>query len=203
MKNILMITGLLIWMAACEQKKELPILGASGHTVPAFELTDQDSNQVANGTFKGKIYVADFFFTSCPTICPKMQVQMQRIYEKFRDNPDVLLLSHSIDPKHDTPSVLKIYAENLGAESRKWHFVTGNKENIFEIGQKGYMVTAKDDETAPGGILHSGALVLVDRQQRIRGFYDGTQPNEVTNLLYDIEALLKETNPTNLSSKPN
>ena len=183
MKNTWVIIGLLVWLAACEQKKELPILGSVGHTVPAFELTDQDSRKVTNATFKGKIYVAGFFFTSCPTICPKMQVQMQRFHEKFRDNPDdVLLLSHSIDPKYDTPPVLKIYAENLDAESKKWYFVTGDKEKIFEIGQKGYMVTAKDDKTAPGGILHSGALILVDRRQRIRGFYDGTQPNEVTNL---------------------
>lgn len=193
--NIWILASLSVWLMACEQKKELPILGAAGHTVPVFELTNQDSSQVTNATFKGKVYVADFFFTSCPTICPKMQVQMQRVYEKFRDNPDVLLLSHSIDPKHDTPAVLKIYAENLAAESRKWHFVTGDKERIFEIGQKGYMVTAKDDPSAPGGLLHSGALILVDRQQRIRGFYDGTQPKEVTDLLYDIETLLKESNP--------
>lgn len=194
MRNIWVVMGLVVLLAACEQKKQLPVLGAAGHTVPAFELTDQDGNRVTNATFKGKIYVADFFFTSCPTICPKMQVQMQRVNEKFRDNPDVLLLSHSIDPRHDTPSVLKTYAENLDADSRKWHFVTGDKEKIFGLGQRGYMVTAKDDPTAPGGILHSGALILVDRQQRIRGFYDGTQPNEVTNLLYDIEALLKEPN---------
>ena len=193
MRNIWMIAGLVVLLAACEQKKELPILGAVGHTVPAFGLTDQDSNAVSNATFRGKIYVADFFFTSCPTICPKMQVQMQRVNEKFRDNPDVLLLSHSIDPRHDTPSALKTYAENLNADSRKWHFVTGDKEKIFELGQRGYMVAAKDDPAAPGGILHSGALILVDRRQRIRGFYDGTQPNEVTNLLYDIKTLLKET----------
>ncbi|MFD2247304.1 SCO family protein [Pontibacter ruber] len=159
--------------------------------IPDFSFTDQDSQQVTAKTFEGKIYVTDFFFTTCPTICPKMKSQMLRVYEQYKDNPQVVLLSHTIDPKHDTVAVLKEYAERLNVSSDKWHFVTGEKDSIYSIAQK-YMVTAMEDEQEAGGFVHSGAFILVDQNRHIRGVYDGTQPDQVDKLLKDIPVLLNE-----------
>jgi len=189
-------------------KKKLPILGrksvenikvAGGikadtvyHTVPDFSFLDQDSSWVTNETFDGQVYVTDFFFTTCPTICPTMKAQMLRIYDKYKDNPEVALLSHTIDPAHDDVRVLHDFAKKLGVESAKWHFVTGDKDKIYEQGMKGYMVTAGQDSSAPGGYIHSGAFILVDKDRRIRGLYDGTVEADVNELMDDIQILLAE-----------
>jgi protein SCO1/2 len=162
------------------------------HTIPEFRFVDQDRAVVTQATFEGKIYVADFFFTTCPTICPLMRTQLLRVYEKFKDNPQVGILSHSIDPEHDSVPVLKEYAESIGIDSQKWHLVTGDKDSIYQLGQTSYMVTAQEDKTAAGGVIHSGAFILVDKQRRIRGIYDGTNPAEVDRLLTDMETLLAE-----------
>lgn len=204
MKKIIYV-GLLVAVAfACEKPKEkaLPILGRHEynendtvyHTIDEFKFVNQDSNWVSEQTVKGKVYVADFFFTSCPTICPIMKTQMLRIYEQIQDNDDVLILSHTIDPKHDTVAVLKEFADRLGVNSEKWHFVTGEKEAIYKIGQTSYMVSAVEDPTEPGGFIHSGAFILVDDQRRVRGIYDGTKPDQVDRLLRDLDILLKEIN---------
>jgi len=162
------------------------------HTIPDFSFTNQDGKTVTQETFKDKIYVADFFFTTCPTICPIMKTQMLRVYEKYRGNPDVLILSHTIDPTYDTVEVLHEFADRLGVSSDTWHFVTGDKEKIYDIGQNSYMVTAREDPEELGGYLHSGAFLIVDKQRRIRGIYDGTKPEKVDILMKDIDRLLKE-----------
>ena len=163
------------------------------HTIPDFYFTDQDSNSVTQETFSDKIYVADFFFTSCPDICPAMKTQMLRVYEKFKDNEEFALLSHTIDPKRDSVTVLKNYAQRLGVEeSGKWFFVTGEKEKIYDIGLNGYMVTADESPDAPGGFIHSGAFILVDKEKRIRGVYDGTKEEKVDLLMADIPRLMAE-----------
>lgn len=162
------------------------------HQIPDFAFINQDSVKITQQDFAGKIYVADFFFTTCPTICPKMKTQMLRIYKKFKDNPKVAILSHTIDPRHDTPAVLKEFSKNLGIQSPMWQMVTGDKAKIYEIGQKSYMVSATDDPTQPGGIVHSGAFILVDKNHHIRGIYDGTEPEKVDKLMADMEILLKE-----------
>ena len=162
------------------------------HQIPDFEFINQDSVKITQKDFVGKIYVADFFFTTCPTICPKMKTQMLRIYNKFKDNPKVAILSHTIDPRHDTPAVLKEFSKNLGIQNSMWQMVTGDKAKIYEIGQKSYMVSATDDPTQPGGIVHSGAFILVDKNRHIRGIYDGTEPERVDKLMADMEILLKE-----------
>ena len=162
------------------------------HTVPDFSFINQDGDTITHDKFKGRVYVADFFFTTCPTICPTMKAQMLRIYEKFMDNDQLLILSHSIDPVHDNVAVLRDFAEKLGVESSKWHFVTGEKDKIYEQGMKGYMVTAGEDRTAPGGYIHSGAFILVDKERRIRGIYDGTKSLQVDELMQDILILLAE-----------
>ena len=162
------------------------------HQIPNFEFINQDSSKITQKDYEGKIYVADFFFTTCPTICPKMKTQMLRIYEKFKDNPKVGILSHTIDPRHDTPAVLREFMNNLNIKSKMWQMVTGDKAKIYEIGQKSYMVSATDDPTQPGGIVHSGAFVLVDKNRHIRGIYDGTEPEKVDKLMKDMEVLLNE-----------
>lgn len=165
------------------------------HTINDFQFVDQDSNLVSNSTFDGKIYIADFFFTSCPSICPIMKTQMLRVYEAYQENDMVVFLSHTIDPEYDTVALLKDYADRLGVESSKWHFVTGNKQDIFKIAQLSYMSVAADDAEAPGGYIHSGRFLLVDPLRRIRGAYDGTDPKDVDILIQDIETLLQEYVP--------
>lgn len=206
MKNrssYILVVLLAIVFASCNEQKEekkLPIMGRTEiegtdtihHTIADFKFVDQDSNWVSTETFKDKIYVADFFFTSCPTICPVMKAQMLRVYDSIQNKPDVLILSHTIDPKHDTVAVLKEFADRLGVESSKWHFVTGEKDDIYKLGQTSYMVSASEDPTEPGGYIHSGAFILVDKQRRVRGLYDGTKPDQVDRLINDIDVLLQE-----------
>ena len=162
------------------------------HQVPDFAFVNQDSQRVTQETVKGKIYVTDFFFTSCPTICPKMKSQMLRVYEEFKGNPDVVLLSHSIDPQHDTVAVLKDYADRLGVQSNTWHFLTGEKDSIYDIASKYLVAVQEDGDAAGGGFTHGGHFILVDEQRRIRGVYDGTKEASVDKLLQDIPVLLNE-----------
>jgi protein SCO1/2 len=194
------VSGLLF--ASCAEKKEaaLPIFGEKEvqggdtiyHTIADFKFVDQDSAFVTNDTFKDKIYVADFFFTSCRTICPIMKTQMLRVYDSIQNDPDVLLLSHSIDPEYDTVGLLHDYAERLGVKSNKWHFVTGSKEDIYKIAQTSYFATAMEDKSEPDGFIHSGAFLLIDKDKRIRGKYDGTKEEDVNRLLVEIQRLKKE-----------
>ncbi|QJD80073.1 SCO family protein [Spirosoma rhododendri] len=162
------------------------------HQIPDFAFVDQYGDTVTAKTVAGKIYVADFFFTSCPTICPKMKVQLKRVFEKYKGNSDVLLLSHSIDPKHDSVAVLKKFADNLGIAGKQWLFLTGDRDKIYDIGQNSYMVTAQEDSSVPGGVVHSGAFILVDKDRHIRGIYDGTTEAGVDKLMKDMDRLLAE-----------
>lgn len=194
---------ILLFLAACSMSKreeKLPVLGermVEGndtifHTIADFRFVDQDSNIVTQETFKDKIYVADFFFTSCRTICPIMKTQMLRVYDSIKSDPDVLLLSHTIDPEYDTVGLLHDYAERLGVESDKWLFVTGSQDDIFNIAQTSYFATAMTDDAEPDGFIHSGAFLLIDKDRRIRGKYDGTKDEDVNRLLRDIGTLKKE-----------
>jgi len=195
------LLGIGIWTLGCENKsKELPILGERDfvngdsvyHTIADFSFINQDSVPVTQETVAGKIYVADFFFVSCPTICPVMKREMLRVYEKYQDNPNVVLLSHTIDPRHDSVSVLKRYAQGLGIKTSSWHMVTGDKKAIYDLALKSYFVTAVEDSTQQdaGGIVHSGAFLLIDKQRRIRGQYDGTKTEDVDRLMKDMDRLL-------------
>ncbi|WP_192348320.1 SCO family protein [Algoriphagus sp. Y33] len=161
------------------------------HQIADFSFTNQDGETITKTSVEGKVYVADFFFTTCPTICPIMKKEMLRVYEEYADNPDFKILSHSIDPTHDTQEVLKDYAYKLGIEDAEtWNFLTGDAEKIYEIGQTSYMTTAQEDQAAAGGFLHSGAFVLVDQNGHIRGVYDGTKTDQVDQLISDIPKLL-------------
>jgi len=189
-------------LTGCQQPKEakLPIFGERRvegadtiyHTIPPFHFIDQDSAVVTNATFDNKIYVADFFFTSCRTICPIMKTQMLRVYDSIQHEPDVLLLSHTIDPKYDTVALLHDFADRLGVKSNKWHFVTGDRDSIYRVAQTGYFATAMEDKSEPDGFIHSGAFLLIDKERRIRGKYDGTKDEDVNRLLRDIRRLRTE-----------
>ena len=210
MKNNFLILSLIgFLLVSCGPENErLPILGRREiknvsfdgaidadtiyHTIRDFSFTNQDGDEVTQETFKDKIYIADFFFTTCPTICPIMKTQMLRVYDKFKDNPDVLILSHTIDPNHDSVEVLYEFADRLGVSSDSWHFVTGDMDEIYDIGQNSYMVTAREDPDEPGGYLHSGAFLLIDKERRVRGIYDGTKAEKVDVLMEEIDILLSE-----------
>lgn len=161
------------------------------HQIAPFSFLNQEGKPFTDANVRGKVYVADFFFTSCPTICPVMKTQMLRVFEKFKDEPEFLILSHSIDPTHDTVELLKDFSVRLGVpDATTWNFLTGNQEEIFEIGQTSYLTTAMEDKNEVGGYLHSGAFVLVDQKGRIRGVYDGTKETQVDRLISDIPKLL-------------
>ena len=159
--------------------------------IAAFKFTNQDNAIITNKTFENKIYIADFIFLSCPTICPKMTSEMKSVYEIYKDNSKVAFLSHTIDPENDTLEKLKLYAQSMKLNSH-WHFVTGNKEDILEIAEKSYFTTAYSDANEPGGFVHGGGLLLVDDKGHIRGVYDGTNSTETKRLIADVKILLKE-----------
>ena len=199
----LSIIASLIFLIACTStnEKRLPIFGereVSGkdtlyHTIADFQFVNQDSVVITNETFKDKIYVADFFFTTCRTICPIMKSQMVRVNEAIKDMPDVLIVSHSIDPEYDTVGLLHDYAERLGAKNNKWYFATGNpRDYVFNLAQTSYFATAMEDKSEPDGFVHSGAFLLIDKERRIRGKYDGTKEDDVNRLIEDIKVLRKE-----------
>jgi protein SCO1 len=187
----------LLLLSCAPKEKELPIFGEREvvgkdtiyHTIAKFKFVDQDSTLITNETYANKIYVADFFFTSCRTICPIMKTQMMRVYEATKEMPDVLLLSHTIDPEYDTVALLRDFAARLGVDSKRWHFVTGAKDSIYKIAQTSYFATAMEDKTEPDGFIHSGAFLLIDKKGRIRGKYDGTEEADVNRLIIDIKKL--------------
>lgn len=205
MKPTLFLSVCFLLLFSCsnstkETREKLPFLGEASivgnDTVyPAignFSFLDQDSQIVTNLTFSGKIYVADFIFLSCPSICPKMNNEMIKVYEEFKNNDTVLFLSHTIDPERDSIKRLKLFSETIKVKSNKWHFVTGEKNIIYEMAEKSYFSNAYKDSTAEGGFVHSGGLLLVDKNRHIRGVYDGTDDVETARLIKDIRILLKE-----------
>lgn len=208
MKSNLWIIALVVISCITPKEEKLPIMGRKEiskkkvngeivadtvyHQIGDFSFVNQDSIKVTQDTFKDHIYIADFFFTSCPTICPIMKTHMLRVYDTIQNLNDVKILSHTIDPEYDTVALLRDFAERLGVTSDKWHFVTGEKEKIYEIGQRSYMVTALEDQSQPGGFVHSGAFILVDKDRRIRGLYDGTKADQIDRLIQELSILRKE-----------
>ncbi|WP_353183055.1 SCO family protein [Parapedobacter lycopersici] len=160
------------------------------HQIPDFQLLNQDSVRISSQLFDNSVYIADFFFTSCPSICPIMQRNLLEVYNEYKGDPRVKFLSHSLDFKHDSPAVLKAYAQKLGVTNDQWQFVTGTKAEIYGLADS-YMVYAKEDSNVPGGFDHSGYFLLVDKDKHIRGAYDGTDKAQVELLRSDLEILLK------------
>lgn len=201
MKTVNILLSICLTLLGCTNKNnKLPILGNPTivgsdtiyPTIQSFNFINQDSIEVTERTFNGKIYIADFIFLNCPTICPRMTNEMTKVYEAYKSNPNILFISHTIDPEHDSIPRLKSYAENISADSKKWFFVTGDKDKIYSLAEESYFATAYSDNTAPGGYVHSGGLLLVDKNKHIRGVYDGTDPKETDRLKTDIKTLLNE-----------
>jgi protein SCO1/2 len=163
------------------------------HQIPAFSLFNQNGENITEKTFENKIYVTDFFFTTCPGICPKMTANMGVLQEAFLEDDEVLLLSHSVTPKTDSVSILKEYAEDKGVVSGKWHLVTGDLEEIYRLGRKSYFV--EEDLGAEKNLtdfLHTENFVLIDKNRHIRGIYNGLNKTSVKQLINDIKLLKTE-----------
>ena len=162
--------------------------------IPPFRLIDQDGRTVDQSIVKNKIYVAAFFFTRCGTICPRISSQLTRVQDVFRNKPEVVLVSHTVDPEHDRPAQLKAYATKYEAIEGKWYFLTGNKVDIYNLAMHGYYLPTVDAGVKEGKpdetFIHSEKLVLVDKEGIVRGFYDGTDKEDVDRLILEIRVLL-------------
>lgn len=171
------------------------------HTISGFSLLNQDSVLVTDSIFKGKIHIANFMFTTCGTICPKMSNEMMRVQHAFEKDTDIVIVSYTVDPEHDIPSVLKQYAAKHKAINNKWFFLTGDKKTIYDLGRNSYLLAVGQGDGGPDDFLHSEMFVLVDKQGRIRGgkdkkgnvqTYDGTNILDVNRLIEDVDLLKYE-----------
>ena len=212
MRTVFLLSSICFFAAitGCGQRdgnQKLPILGSREtiskvvdgetvtdtlyHSIPDFQLLNQDSILITNREFDNGVYIANFFFTHCPSICPTMQRNLLKVYEQYKGDERVRFLSHSIDFRYDSPSVLKAYATKLGVTNDQWQFVTGSKADIYGLADN-YMVYTKEDSSVPGGYDHSGYFLLVDHDKHIRGAYDGTDDTQVQLLFNELAILLKE-----------
>lgn len=170
--------------------------------VPSFELTDQNNKKITDEDYLGKVYVVEFFFSTCPTICPIMNQNMLKIQEEFYGNPNFGIASITINPEHDTPEVLKEHADQLGVKHYNWHFLTGDKDYIFNLAKTGFNIYAGENSKVPGGFEHSGLFALVDKEGKIRCrkddygnpimYYDGLEESGIKSIKEDIKKLLEE-----------
>lgn len=197
-----MFLSLVLFSCQEQQEKKLllPIIGEKHlsntdtiyHSVGNFTLTNQFGEEVTEKTVKNKIYVADFFFATCQSICPQMSKNLVDVQTAFEKDDGVLILCHTVNPMHDTVEVLNKYGLSYKAIKGKWHFLTGNKKTIYDLAKNDYLVNALEDDGTPEGFLHSELLLLIDTQGRIRGMYDGTDRLQVSNLINDIKLLKTE-----------
>lgn len=188
---------LLVW-ACGEPKQPLPIYGQKqfnekgkevDHTISKFKFVNQNNELVTQEKFQDKVYIADFFFTTCKTICPEMTIQLARA-QKALKGQDYRILSHTVNPEYDTTDILLAYAQKMDADLSNWDFVTGNAQKIYRQAAS-YQVVALEDTTQPIPFVHSEYLVLVDKKSRVRGLYDGTDTTEVNKLIEDVKWLIR------------
>lgn len=165
------------------------------HRIADFSFTNQNGKSITQNDFEGKIYIADFFFTTCPNICIAMTDNLIKVQEKIKNNPNVMLLSHSVTPKIDSVPQLKKYAVEKGVIDQKWHLVTGDKKDIYELARKSYLAVKEDGDGGPFDMIHTENFILIDPDRRIRGFYDGTDWKEIQRLLKELEILIQEYFP--------
>lgn len=161
------------------------------HKIADFELLNQNGKTITQDTYKDKIYVADFFFTTCQTICPIMTDQMVRVQQEILNDDEVMLLSHSVTPEIDSVAQLKRYALEKGVIDKKWNLVTGDRKHIYDLARKSYLVV-KDDNSEDYGMIHTENFALIDKNKQIRGLYNGISPTSVDSLIQDIKRLKKE-----------
>lgn len=199
--SLLFFLPFFIFLISCDSNRELPIFGEREldlngdtlyHVIPSFSFTNQFGKQVSETDYEGKVYVADFFFTTCPGTCPVMSNSLFRVQEAFKSSKEpVHMLSHTVDPETDQPKVLLEYGTEKGADFTKWNFVTGSKRLLYEQAAK-YLVVAQEDVTSELHFIHSDKLVLIDRSGRIRGMYSGVNEKEVDQLIEDLKIVLTE-----------
>jgi protein SCO1/2 len=195
-----------------KEKKNLPIINpvdvnpqmvdpelvrmGYGHKISGFSFLDQDSLLFTDKRLMNHVFVAEYFFTTCQTICPLMNRQMQRVQQAFKNEKDFMILSFTVDPDTDTPSRLKKYARKYNTDFKKWRFLTGKKEKLYQLARTSFFVLKPAEAVNQGDVgsdfIHTNNFVLVDRQKRIRGYYDGTSPSEVNRLISDTKQLLSE-----------
>lgn len=164
----------------------------NGHKIADFTLLNQDGNTITQKDYKNKIYVADFFFTRCTTICPIMSTNMKTLQDAFIKDTDVQFLSMSVTPEIDSVSILKKYADKKGAISKKWHITTGNKKHIYTLARKSYMAVLDEGDGGEQDFIHTEQFILIDKKKQIRGFYDGTNKEDIEQILKDINLLKLE-----------
>jgi len=176
-----------------------PVLNDDGgydtiyHQIPYFEFTNQDGNKVTRDDLLGNVYITDFFFATCPTICPRMAGNMKYLQDKFKDKKDLRFISITVNPEHDTVEVLRDYADMVHANTKNWTFLTGDKDKIYDLALNGFFASVGEDEVAPGGFLHTQYFVLVDKKGHIRGLFDGTVYSEMKKDLTDaLDILYRE-----------
>lgn len=204
--SLLILSGALL-LSACDstadkKKLVLPVFGEKKankqdtiyHTVGKFSFTNQFGETVNNKTVENKIYVADFFFATCESICPAISTNLKDVQKEFENDDSLLILCHTVNPLHDTVEVLNAYGQTYGAKKNKWHFLTGNKKEIYDLAKDSYLVNALEADGSPEGFLHSELLLLVDKKGRIRGMFDGTDKAQVQKLIKEIKLLKTEVN---------
>ena len=205
--TLLIVSSVIIYlfMDAVEPKKILPVYQPSMvntelvdstmqhikkyHTIADFSLINQNGDTITQKDYEDKIYIADFFFTTCPTICPIMTKNMAQIQSQIKDDDEVMLLSHSVTPDIDSVPQLKKYALEQGVLDHKWNLVTGDKKQIYELARRSYLAVKTDGDGGPFDMIHTENFILVDKLKRIRGFYDGTNSEDMEKLMSDLEIL--------------
>ncbi len=182
----------LRYLAYFGPKNALKINDTTYHFIPDFEFTDQNGKKVTKQSVKDKIYITEYFFTTCQSICPVMNNNLVKIYKEFKDKKELLILSHTVNPENDSVPVLKQYADAHGVNDGRWLFVTGEKKALYDIARKGYLLNAEEGDGGKEDFIHTQNFALIDKDSHIRGFYDGTDSMEMVKLSQDIKILLKE-----------
>ena len=173
-------------------KHALKVNDTTYHFIPDFEFTNQFNEKVTQETLKNKIYVTEYFFTTCQSICPVMNTNLERVYKEFKDNPEFMIVSHTVDPEMDSVPVLMEYAKKHGVVSKKWLFLTGQKPKLYDIARKGYLLNAEEGTGDADDFIHTQNFALIDKEKHIRGFYDGTDSLEINRLIQEVKLLVKE-----------
>ncbi len=185
----LSVYGVVKWY---EKKfNSLPVLGEKGHTIEDFQLVNQEGETVTTAKWNNKIVVANFFFSHCPLVCPKMTKNLRSVQTVYKGDEEILINSFTVDPERDNPEVLKAFANRFNALNN-WDFLTGDKKSIYKLARKSFLVVATDGDGGPEDFIHSEMFVLVDKNKRIRGFYKGTCSSETNQLINDIKKLKNE-----------
>lgn len=187
--GIVLLTGYIF-----SSRNELPVLGEPGHRAGAFAFVNQAGQTVTERDVAGKVTVVEYFFTTCPGICKQMNRNLAEVYKTFRHKPDFMILSHTVDPEADSVPALRAYASGFGAESGNWQFLTGNKDSLYRVARQEYLLSVEDagKTGTEEDFIHTQYVCLVDRERRLRGFYDATDSVSVAALTVDIGKLLRQ-----------